>query len=259
MMNLLMTLALAAPPEAAATPESPKLAVMDLELKKGLDQATAEMLNELMLERLSRSKRFGGVIGGSDLREMLSLEEQKAAMGCDADSCLAELGGALGVPLMLSSSLGTFAGNYILNLKLISVEDAKVLARTSRVVRDESKLLDELGASLDQIVAEGMDGAAKPSGEPAPASVKSKSKGASGGVWIATAGGGLLVGGLVAGVLLNNVGDSRLHGAQTDFVLGLTSWTEFSSAVERRNRLNLIGGSLGALGAVVTAYGLWGR
>ena len=170
-MYLLMTLALAAPPETAATPGSPKLAVMDLELKKGLDQATAEMLNELMLERLSRSKRFGGVIGGSDLREMLSLEEQKAAMGCDADSCLAELGGALGVPLMLSSSLGTFAGNYILNLKLISVEDAKVLAH-SRVVKDESKLLDELGASLDQIVAEGMDSAAKPSGESATASVQ---------------------------------------------------------------------------------------
>ena len=35
-----------------------------------------------MLERrLSRSK-VGGVIGGSDLREMLSLEEQTAAMGC---------------------------------------------------------------------------------------------------------------------------------------------------------------------------------
>ena len=42
------------------------------------------MLNESVLERLSRSKQFGTVIGGSDLREMMSLEEQKAALGCEA-------------------------------------------------------------------------------------------------------------------------------------------------------------------------------
>ena len=46
-------------------------------------------------------KRFGGVIGGSNLREMLSLEEQKAAMGCGA-MLFSRAGGALGVPLMLS-------------------------------------------------------------------------------------------------------------------------------------------------------------
>ena len=111
---------------------------------------------------------------------------------------------------MLSSTLGT-SRLYIGGLKLISVEDAKVLARTSRVVRDESKLL-MLGASLDQIVAEGMDSAVKPCKDCRRPLCQSKSKGTSGGVWIATAGGGLWCRRrLVAGVLLNNVGDPRLH------------------------------------------------
>ena len=251
---------------AAQTPEKPdelpKLAVMDLELKKGLDQATAEMLNELMLERLSRSKQFGTVIGGSDLREMMSLEEQKAALGCEADSCLAELGGALGVPLMLSSSLGTFAGNYILNLKLISVEDAKVLARSSRVVKDETKLLDELAASLDQVVSEGMVGPAAqtktskvsvkaPSNDAAADKVGSK-------LWAKVSGATLLAGGLVTGTVLNNSEDASLEQSMNAYQSGSTTWTEFSSDVERRSLLNIVGAGLSITGVLLSAYGWLG-
>ena len=119
-----------------------------------------------------------------------------------------------------------------------------MLARTSRVVKDESKLLDELGASLDQIVAEGMDGGGKAQRRAGACLCQSKSKVTSGGVWIATAG-GLFVGGLVAGVLLNNVGDPRLHERRPTLSRN-TSWST-SSAVERRNRLNLIE-ELGARG-----------
>lgn len=261
-MNLALTLVLLAAPPADKPAELPKLAVMDLELKRGLDKATAEMLNELMLDRLSRSKRFDTVIGGSDLREMLSLEEQKVALGCEADSCLAELGGALGVPLMMSSSLGTFAGNYILNLKLISVEDAKVLARSSRVVKDETKLLDELTASLDQIVSEGMNAPAaktdapqatpKTAAKAAPA-VKQGSK-----LWAKISGVTLLVGGVVTGTVFNNPGDVTLEQSMNDYKTGGSSWAEFSADVERRNVFNGLGVGLSITGAILAAYGWLG-
>ena len=251
---------------AAQTPEKPnelpKLAVMDLELKKGLDKATAEMLNELMLERLSRSQQFGTVIGGSDLREMMSLEEQKAALGCEADSCLAELGGALGVPLMLSSSLGTFAGNYILNLKLISVEDAKVLARSSRVVKDETKLLDELTASLDQIVREGMSAPVrepKATGQASKAESKAPEPAKKGTrLWVKISGVTLLASGLVTGTLLNNPGDASLEQSMADYKSGAQNWGDFSADVERRSLLNWVGAGLSVSGLLLSTYGWLG-
>ena len=193
---------------------------------------------------------------------MMSLEEQKAALGCEADSCLAELGGALGVPLMLSSSLGTFAGNYILNLKLISVEDAKVLARSSRVVKDETKLLDELTASLDQIVSEGMIAPvtqSKATEPPPKASTKATaSTTRSSRFWVKISGVTLLASGLVTGTLLNNPGDASLEQSMADYKSGAQSWGEFSADVERRSLLNVVGAGLSVTGLLLSTYGWLG-
>ena len=45
---------------------------------------------------------------------------------------------------MFTSSLGAFGGKFIINLKLISVEEATVKARASRVVKDEAAILEAL-------------------------------------------------------------------------------------------------------------------
>ena len=43
---------------------------------------------------------------------MLSMEQQKQALGCDDDSCLAQLGGALGVPYLFSADVGALGGDW---------------------------------------------------------------------------------------------------------------------------------------------------
>jgi hypothetical protein len=71
---------------------------------------------------------------------MISIEEQKQALGCDDDSCMTALGGALGVPLMAVPSIGRIGDQFILNLKVIAVEDARVLLRKTVTVRKEVDL-----------------------------------------------------------------------------------------------------------------------
>ena len=78
------------------------------------------------------------------MRDMIDLETQKMALGCEQDSCLAELGGALGVPYMLVSNLGRFGKQYILNIKFVAVEEAKVLGRVNKILADEAKVLEAL-------------------------------------------------------------------------------------------------------------------
>ena len=132
-------------PTASATKDKqPKaaqaLAVLDLEAVHGVKASMAEVLSDILLSRLAESRRFSSIIAGEDLRDILSLEEQKAATGCADESCMTALGGALGVPLMAVPSIGRIGDQFILNLKVIQVEEATVVARKSVTAKKEIDL-----------------------------------------------------------------------------------------------------------------------
>ena len=139
------------PPEKV---EKPGLAVFDLEPVNGVSPGLAKLLTESLLTRLNRSRRFSSVVGGSDIRAMLDMEQQKQVLGCDDEACLAELGGALGVPLMINPTLGRIGDRFILNLKVLAVEEAKVKARTEGVFSSEGDVLNGLPGLVDELLAE---------------------------------------------------------------------------------------------------------
>ena len=151
-------------PEPAAEPAAEpaeeerdtRLAVMDLRLAKGIDPSVGGLLNETIISKLDATGQFQSIISGSDMRDMIDLETQKMALGCDQDSCLAELGGALGVPYMLVSNLGRFGQQYILNIKFVAVEEAKVLGRVNKILADEAKVLEALPQALQEVVNAGL-------------------------------------------------------------------------------------------------------
>ena len=116
------------------------IAVLDLEAVHGVKPSMAEVLSDILLSRLTESRRFKSIVAGEDLRDMISLEEQKQAIGCDDESCMTALGGALGVPLMAVPSIGRIGDQFILNFKVINVDDAKVLVRKTVSVRREVDL-----------------------------------------------------------------------------------------------------------------------
>jgi hypothetical protein len=134
--------------------EKPAIAVFDLEPINGVSAGLAKLLTESLLTRLNRSRRFASVIGGSDIRAMLDMEQQKQVLGCDDESCLAELGGALGVPLMINPTLGLIGERFIINLKVLAVEEARVKARTEGVFGSEGDLLSGLPGLVDDLLAE---------------------------------------------------------------------------------------------------------
>ena len=115
-----------------ATLSSPKpgLAVMDMKVEAGLSQGVGSLLNERLITEFQKSPVFGQILGASDMREMLDLEQQKTALGCGDSNCLAELGGALGVPYLLTSSVGQVGSRLMLNIKLLAVEEARVVTRS---------------------------------------------------------------------------------------------------------------------------------
>ena len=138
MLMLSAVLALAAP----APGDAPDLAMMDMKAVHGVEDSLAAVLNESFLVALKNSGKLGNVVGGSDLRAMLDLEQQKQALGCGDDGCLAELGGALGVPYLFYTSLAKVGSKYVMHYKVMAVEEAKVVVRGMKTAASDDALLE---------------------------------------------------------------------------------------------------------------------
>ena len=74
---------------------------------------------------------------------MVGFEAQRQILDCDAESCLPEIGGALGVDHLLKGTLGRLGGELIINFTLMDVAKAKVLKRSNIKIQDEERLYDQ--------------------------------------------------------------------------------------------------------------------
>jgi hypothetical protein len=63
-------------------------------------------------------------------------------VGCTEESCLAEIGSAIGADLLVDTSVGTIGNLRVLALKLIDVKVARVERRQTETVADDNSLVD---------------------------------------------------------------------------------------------------------------------
>jgi TolB-like protein len=147
-------LAQSAPPPdlAGGRAEKIKLAVLDLSAA-GASADLAASLTTAVASELDRLEVFS-IISRQEIRAMLSYEAQKQALGCDAgSSCLAEIGGALGVRYLVSGTIGKVGDAYAFNLVLTDIDTAKVESRVSENVKEQGKLLDVTARSSKVLVS----------------------------------------------------------------------------------------------------------
>ncbi|MBI5068649.1 MAG: hypothetical protein HZB56_10450 [Deltaproteobacteria bacterium] len=139
----------AAPP----APRKTRVAVMEIRAL-GTEAHKAELLSEVALTEASGLERFE-IIGRSDIASMIGFEQQKKVLGCaDDSSCLAEIGGALGVDQVLVGSLGRLGALYRVDLKLVDAKKARVLARFGESVEgNEEKLVATVQRGVRALLA----------------------------------------------------------------------------------------------------------
>jgi TolB-like protein len=151
MDRILFVLAMAVPAVGSAA-EPVSVAVMEFTSKGGVTQDQMDALSDLLAKEIEGLGDFR-VIGKSDIASMLTLEEQKQRLSaCDDQACLAEIGGALGVRWVVIGNVSLFGDTYLLNIKLIDVEKARVAGRASRsVTGGEGNLVAELPAATAEL------------------------------------------------------------------------------------------------------------
>jgi len=147
---LLLVLLFGLPATAA---ERQRVAVLDILRDTEISQGTLNSLNELMLTELEASGRFDA-LGSRDIVNMLTLEEERAKLtGCVDEACMAEIGGALGVRLLLASSIGAVGDKYLVTIKMLDVKAARVLKRATETVdHDDAELISAIKRAVGTVV-----------------------------------------------------------------------------------------------------------
>jgi len=143
MVACLLAAALAAAP--------PKLAVLQVLNGEGVPQSTAQAITEAVVAEVRRQSK-AEVITQREIASILSLEKQKAMMGCETDSCMAELGGALGADRLVAGDMAKLGESFLLHLRVVDVKKVRVTAQADRRLRGGS--IDDVLDVLPKMVGE---------------------------------------------------------------------------------------------------------
>ncbi|MBW2700555.1 MAG: hypothetical protein JRF33_07015, partial [Deltaproteobacteria bacterium] len=103
--------------ESGAEEEPISIAVMEFVSKADcIEQEKMDALSDMAANVIREAGSYK-VIGKDDIRATLSFEQQKSIMGCSDESCIAEVGGALGVRFIVVGNLSRFGESFLLNMK----------------------------------------------------------------------------------------------------------------------------------------------
>jgi len=118
-----------------------KISVMDLKAENGIDKGVVTLLYELILTEFQNYSNLS-VISKTDISSMVQYETEKELAGCDDTSCMAEIGGALGVDKVVLGHVGKLGSSYVVTLKLMNIKNATVENRVSETIpANEDKLI----------------------------------------------------------------------------------------------------------------------
>lgn len=134
----------------AAPDAQPKIVVPKVTVY-GVRADTADVVTELLLEALLN--RHGvRALGPSDMKDMLDAEQQKMMLGCDKESCMAEIAGAMGAERLIAGSVGLLGAMHVVTLKLIDTKSAQVTSRASRRFNKIEEVPEAIGPLVDDLL-----------------------------------------------------------------------------------------------------------
>ncbi len=126
-----------------------KLAVNDFSTNGNVDRQIVGALQERFAQGVARPGR-AEVLTPRAVAAVLGLERQKQLLGCQDDSCLAELSGALGVDALAVGDVVRLDATLLLNVRVVDVRNAKTLASASATAKNFDALLPQ----VDTVAAE---------------------------------------------------------------------------------------------------------
>ncbi|MBI3178053.1 MAG: hypothetical protein HYZ27_00230 [Deltaproteobacteria bacterium] len=142
-MWLVFVLAL---PSAAAA-EKAKIAVLPAQMEASAKGMVPKLFDDYLLTAVQNAGDFE-VIGQDDINALIGFEKQKQLVGCDDVTCMADIGGALGVDRLVIVQIARLKNEWVSTAKLVNIRQAKVESRSSDFVAGDTKALLEAVPSI---------------------------------------------------------------------------------------------------------------
>ncbi len=136
----------------ALTAHPTKVAVSEVEAGPGADPKVAHLVTTLVASELRKLPSLS-VTSQDDIQNLLGLNRQKQLLQCADATCLAEIGGALGVDQMVTGSVSKLGESQILVLRVIDVRRAQVLHDINRRIKEPKAdaILDVLPSMVTEL------------------------------------------------------------------------------------------------------------
>lgn len=145
-----LTLLAFAPAMASA---AQKIAVLEVTVEGGADPVVGRQMTGRLAEVIA--KREGvSTIAPDDIRALLEKESEKQLLGCDDDSCLAEIGGVLGADVLVKGRVAKIEEGFAITLNSVDARRAVPLGHVSDRWGGESiGLLELVDPLVDRLFA----------------------------------------------------------------------------------------------------------
>jgi hypothetical protein len=142
--------------EAKAAGDGGKRSVLVLDLKaSNTDPETTNLITELVAVSLQKRAVFD-VLTSSDVRDVVAIESDRQALGCDegSASCLAEVAGAMGADLVVTGTVGQLGSATLVTLNLFDSSAARSRGREELQVQDLATIRPEIDRAVGRLVSE---------------------------------------------------------------------------------------------------------
>lgn len=117
-----------------------KLAVLPTQFDESSAGKVPKLFDDYLLAAVQNAGDYE-VIGQDDITALLGFEKQKDLVGCDDMSCIADIGGALGVDRLVVVKIAHLQNEWVSTAKLINIRDARVESRSSDFVSGDVREL----------------------------------------------------------------------------------------------------------------------
>jgi len=116
-----------------------------------VNEKTAGSLTEVVAGEFRRIPGLQ-IITEQEITALVGYDKQRSMFGCQDDSCLAQIGGALGADRIAFGTISKLGESWLATLKLMDVKKAKTLSQADRRIRNGS--IDDVLDVVPSMVAE---------------------------------------------------------------------------------------------------------
>jgi hypothetical protein len=137
--------------QGATADKDLKVVVPGVYAYEGVPKGAEGVLSDLLLNALL-SRHNIQALGPADARAMLTAEQQRSLLGCNDETCMAELAGALGADWLIGGSVGKLDDLYVLSIQLIDARKAKVTSRATATLKNLKVAPARIGPLVDELL-----------------------------------------------------------------------------------------------------------